>query len=160
MDHLHNDLESRFMPDAIGIRRQHGRETFADGTGWAEPWAWAGAARRMLGTRAKLLGFWSFENPSADLLETVSDHHAFALVDERFLVDGWSRHVMGLASSAVFDLSDPATLATHSGIFGSPHCWEELHWLEDEVDTGPALARDAARRAVGQRESLPPGFDF
>lgn len=142
-------------PDAVGLHHVGDRIHLADGAGWAEPWAWAGHMRRALGARARLFGFWSYENPSAHALEQVSDHHAFAIVDGRYLVDGWSSHVMGLSDRPVLDLQDPQSLIERAGIYGSPHGWEPLHWLEEEIDREPDLTREAAMRGLASREKLP-----
>jgi hypothetical protein len=113
---------------------------FPNGGPWAMCWAWAQDLRARLGTdRVKQYGFSDEENESSEIAELCGGHD-FAIVDGRYLVDGWAQHVEQVHETGVFDLEDDSQLADISRLYGSPLAWKDASFeieclgLPDEDD--------------------------
>jgi hypothetical protein len=102
---------------------------FPDGSGpWAMCWAWVHDLEKRLGSeRVKKFGFSEEDNPTSEIAE-LSGGHDFAIVDGRYLVDGWAQHVEQVHATGVFDLEDDAELADISRLYGDPRLWEDAHF--------------------------------
>ena len=97
--------------------------TLGGGGDWAICTTWAYMVRDALPDRTKLYGFYIGDNPSAHHIADICDGHDFAVVDDRFIVDGWAKNVEGIANQSVFDLKDPADAKIILGLYGNPKSW-------------------------------------
>lgn len=86
--------------------------------------SWAEFVVAALGKRAKMYGFYCEENPAPGM-EQFAEGHDFALVDGRYIVDGWIKNVIGETSRAVFDLKDPADAEFIRNYYGKPKKWKK-----------------------------------
>ena len=123
---------------------------FPDGGYWARCTSWAVYVRRLEGERAKLYGFDSDENPDSEIAQRCGGHD-FAVVADRFLVDGWVVNVEGMSKHAVFDLRDPADMPIVHELYGDPAIWLEEYRsfeLEQSVDAETAEERARAMKGV------------
>lgn len=121
-------LEERFgTHDAPGwsavVEGDDEEQTF-ERTGTPTAMCW-GSAREVVAelgeARAEMTGYFCRD----DSASTMADHaegHDLAIVDGRFLVDGWAAHVAGIGP-CVLDLSRPEDLATARRIHESFECW-------------------------------------
>ncbi len=73
--------------------------------------------------RVSLFGFWAEDNPVSHISKLASGHD-FAIVDGRYLVDGWVVHVEAIHDSGVIDLEDAANNEMISYLYGNPLSWE------------------------------------
>jgi hypothetical protein len=129
---------------------------FPDGAYWARCYGWAGYVRRIEGHRAKLYGFSVDENPRSWIAAECGGHD-FAVVDDRYIVDGWALNVELCCDRAVLDLRDADDAVTIWRLYGDPG-----HWLQHfrNVETEEALdaetpeERGRTMRGVALR---PPG---
>lgn len=110
-----------------------------------DPSAWAMEARKVFGDRIRIFGFWSCENPEASLFGELRERHDFAVLDGRWLLDGWiSRHWSDEAGAAVTDLEDETDLMRRRVLYGDPATWERDPDLEHRADLVSGLIiRDA-----------------
>lgn len=100
-----------------------------------DPAAWAMEARRIFGDRIRIFGFWSFENPEAGLMGELRERHDFAVLDGRWLLDGWiSRHWSDEGGAPVTDLDDATDIDRRRGFYGDPSTWEHDPDLEKRAD--------------------------
>lgn len=122
-----NDLSDEEY-DAMGggqhVMGDHGPAVFCD--------SWARFVVAALPERAKKMGFWmhgaggiNYEDNDESALADYCDGHAFAVVDDRFIVDGWLKNVEGLSRQAVFDMQDPADAQQIRHFYGNPQTWHE-----------------------------------
>jgi len=155
MSIIRDQLTEMVNPSRLGIHEDRGAKIFASSESWADPLAWAGYMRRILGERAALRGFWSFENPKATKLLSVSDIHAFAVVDDRYIVDGWAAHVMAICAQPVTDLQDRAALLQLRDVYGDTDKWQRIDWLEAIVDDESKLHRSRLLKGVNGIEQSP-----
>jgi len=117
-----------------GLRR------LPDGSEWSDQLAWPSYARRILGERAEIMGFWSYENISARIANEIAERRDFALIDKRFILDGWLANIAG-HGNGLTDLGDQSLTALIRDHYGDPGRWERSEWLEGEVDAEPADLR-------------------
>lgn len=118
-----------------------------------DPAAWAMEARKLFGERISIFGFWSYENPEAGLIGELRERHDFAVLDGRWLLDGWvSRHWSGEAGAPVTDLQDPSDLQRQRMFYGDPANWEPDPDLERRADILSGL--------VMREQEIEPEFDF
>lgn len=123
---------------------------FPDGNPWAICTSWAVYVRRIEGERARLFGFDSDENPASEIAQRCGGHD-FAVVDGRFIVDGWVANVEGMSKQAVFDLCDPADIGDVHKLYGDPGIWMEGYRsieLEEHVDAETPAERERAMKGV------------
>jgi hypothetical protein len=106
---------------------------FPDGTHWAICTNWANYVRRALGGRVALFGYMGDDNPTSEI-GSLAGGHDFAVVDDRFIVDGWVRNVECMEQRAVFDLQDPADAFLIERLYGDRGCWERQHSSESLRD--------------------------
>lgn len=123
-------LESMFGHDrAPGysaiVRDVDGESIFARTGGPAVLcWAYANEVRAQIGTdKVQLAGFWCSDNPGTRI-EEVCDGHDFAIVADRWIVDGWIKLVEPLSTRIVFDLKDPADALPIKALYGDPTLWK------------------------------------
>ncbi|MFZ3482181.1 hypothetical protein [Sphingomonas sp. 3-13AW] len=76
-------------------------------------------------------GYFCSEDSSAEMTNH-AEGHDLAIVDGRFLVDGWAAHVAEIGP-CVLDLADPEDLALAGRLHEPFHSWS----------IRPALLRDA-----------------
>lgn len=105
-----------------------------------DPAAWAVEARKIFGDRIRIYGFWAFENPQASLMGELRERHDFAVLDGRWLLDGWiSRHWSDEAGAPVTDLEDEADTARRMMLYGDAAAWEHDPDLESRADLTSGL---------------------
>ena len=73
--------------------------------------------------RVKVMGFFCDDNPGT-AVETVCDGHDFAVVDGRFVVDGWIKLVEQISDRVAFDLASPADADEVARLYGDRTKWE------------------------------------
>lgn len=107
------------IPENIDVQA-----VFPDGTPWAFCSNWAIDLQRRLGSeRVALFGFWAGDNPLSEVSK-IADGHDFAIVDARYIVDGWLVNVEQLHKTGVFDLEDDNDLGMIFKFYGNPLTWE------------------------------------
>jgi hypothetical protein len=111
--------------------------------------------RRLEGKAAKLYGYLDEDN-LLSLIAVECGGHDFAVVDQRFIVDGWAVCVSGYSRSAVFDFLDRKDRKLIRELYGDPTFWLRK-WrntaLELDVDKESAKARETALVGVAPRVS-------
>lgn len=133
-------------PGTFPERRDRWEEctVFPDGSAVVFCSNWARQVRRVEGPeRCQLFGFSSDEVPES-LIATRCGGHDFAVVDGRYLVDGWLKDVERESDVAVFDLNDRANDAFVLKIYGPRQKWPRNLGLEADVDNETADARRMA----------------
>ena len=115
---------------------------FPDGTPTVFCTNWATYVRRVMGDRATLHGFFSADNPESRIGKD-NDGHDFAIVDDRYLVDGWALD-MNYATRAVFDLQGPQDVIVVMMLYGDRGKWQRNTELEASVDAETAEIRQKA----------------
>jgi hypothetical protein len=73
----------------------------------------------------RLFGFYSDDNPTAEIAD-FEDGHDFALIADRFVVDYWASYATGMTDRAVYDLLDADDQATVLRLYGPKHAWKPL----------------------------------
>jgi hypothetical protein len=76
--------------------------------------------------RGRVRGFWVDDNPEATDVASVCDGHDFAVVDDRYVVDGWAVHVEGITKQVVWDLKDSMEQAKILRLYGRPEKWTSI----------------------------------
>jgi hypothetical protein len=122
------ELERRFgtgealgeIPDESG---DHGA-TFPDGSPAATCTSWARQVAAALGSRAAVFGFSAEDNPSSEIASDVGGHD-FAVVDGRWIVDGWASDWDSYSDRAVHDLEDPSEAGEIRRLYGDRARWSE-----------------------------------
>jgi hypothetical protein len=130
--------------------KDDGPALFPDGHEWAFCTNWARYARRFHGRSVKLYGFLEEEN-EASHIAAMAFGHDFAVLNNRYLIDGWARQVSGYASRSVFDLENDRHLAEVIHLYGEPAHWMEYFrnpWLEASADNESEEERTAAVRGM------------
>lgn len=125
-----------------------GPSAFADGSHVAICTSWAIQARRILGDRVRIFGFFCEENPAARRMARLADGHDFALLDERWILDGWLAHVEAEIETPVLDLEDPGDADLIAAWYGDRRCWRPGLQLEALVDAEPEHIRARALSGV------------
>ena len=100
---------------------------FSDGWATAICTNWALQVKKALPGRVKIMGFTYRNNPVKGVPH-FSDGHDFALVDNRYIVDGWLKNVAQASSRAVFDLENPADADDIEHFYGDRSTWTEIDW--------------------------------
>lgn len=133
-----------------------GRAMIECGLDISDPLAWAMEARRLLGARVRIYGFWAFENPEATVLEQIRERHDFAVIDKRWIVDLWfQRYHSSDNPPTVVDLENPAEMQRAAGFFGDPQSWERDMDMERPRRS---LDRPRARTDDPRRSAIQGGF--
>lgn len=136
----------RFYGGSDSFPEHHDGEctVFADGWAVFVCTNWARAVRRIEGPeRCELFGFLSEEVPESEIARQCGGHD-FAVVDGRYLVDGWAKEIDRCADVAVFDLDDAATAAEVLRLYGPRSKWPRNLDLEAAVDAENAVERAQA----------------
>jgi hypothetical protein len=89
---------------------------------------WADLTRRYFGEdRAVVMGY-SHENNSGSAISAQYEGHDFAIVDNRYIVDGWLTGVNleaeGRQTPGVYDLNDPVDAGENARLYGDKRAWE------------------------------------
>lgn len=112
--------------DAENPNREKG-PAIIDGCGpWFSCDSWAEYVVQQLPGRAVAYGFWCEDNPGTEI-EDFCDGHTFAIVDDRYIVDGWIKNVEGILPRAVFDLNDPADADIIKKYYGPRENWKPIN---------------------------------
>lgn len=123
------ELEARFGDESNYPIRYNKEDEGTEITGygwWATCTSWASFVRDALPGRAKRFGFWTKDNPAPGL-DRLCDGHDFAVVDGRYIVDGWLKNVEMESPRAVFDMQDPADADIIARFYGDPEKWTPEH---------------------------------
>lgn len=122
-------------PDGILMFPQSGMAT--------DPLTWAAQARRILGDRVRIYGFWCFENPQATLMGELRERHDFAVIDQRWIIDLWMRRYYSDEDVGMVDLNNAEAYEAARPIYGDPATWERDLDMEIRMDHQPALSKAA-----------------
>lgn len=133
---------------------EDGPSLFPDGGQVVICTSWAIQARRLLGARAAIYGFYCADNPDATAMARLADGHDFAVIDGRWILDGWLVHVEGSRDNPVIDLLDPAESETIRRFYGDPAKWERSLDLESTIDSERPPSRREALEGVRHPEVL------
>lgn len=150
------------VPRTIPERRDANEEctVFPDGSAVAFCTNWAKYVRRIEGAgQCELFGFFSDEVPESLIAQRCGGHD-FAIVDGRYLVDGWLKHVECESNVAVFDLDNPANADIVARLYGPREKWPRNYALEAAVDDEPPEARQDAMRGVKLWRRIQPNKPF
>ncbi|WP_046867184.1 hypothetical protein [Microvirga massiliensis] len=120
---------------------------FPDGSRSVECTNWMVYVRRLLGNRVEFCGFFEEDNPSSEIAQDVGGHD-FAVVDGRYIVDGWVKHVAGLADRTVFDMHDPSDHAVIRRLYGDREQWKGADDLKRRADNETPEVRARAMRGI------------
>ncbi len=92
---------------------------------------WALMVKEKYGDRAQLKYVLSRMSPAyhAD----GHDGHDFAILDGRYIIDGWAKNLMGRPQS-VLDLQDPADQDEIRKYYGDPSVWRDNETRYDDED--------------------------
>lgn len=137
-------------PRTIPERRDPDEEcwVFPDGRAVAFCTNWARYVRRIEGPiRCELYGFFSDAVPESSIARSCGGHD-FAIVDGRYLVDGWLKGVECKSPVAVFDLEDEANADKIARLYGPREKWPRNLALEEAVDRETTRERRHAMRGV------------
>jgi len=121
---LRDELEARFGSGAAqGEHEEDGESVFPDGSASFICTNWAMQVRDAFGAaRVKIVGFDENEGACAE----GGGGHDFAIVDGRYIVDGWAKDWEGSADRAVHDLQDPADADEIARLYGPREGWETV----------------------------------
>lgn len=99
------------LPDESNPDEYQG-QTFPDGSSVVQCTNYAGQVFKQIlnypsaDINCKILGFSVNDNPSSSIAQECGGHD-FALINDRFIVDGWLKNVDEGSSASVFDLESP-----------------------------------------------------
>ncbi len=86
--------------------------------------SWADDLRERLGPEAvALFGFDADANPDS-YVSKIADGHDFAIVNQRYIVDGWTTNVESIHPTGVMDIEDDGDLDEIIRLYGDPRQWE------------------------------------
>ncbi len=103
---------------------------FPNGDHWARCTFWARGVEAKLGSdRVKVMGFSNENNPSAKIAKPLFGHD-FAVVDDRYVVDGWVKFVASHLPNqiGVYDMEDEKDAEVVHVLYGNVECWS---WLDE-----------------------------
>lgn len=107
---------------------------FPNGDPWAFCWSWANDLQQRLGgERVRRFGFDGDENETSEIGQLAGGHD-FAIVDGRYIVDGWAANVEYLHKTGVLDLEDESEFADIERLFGDPRTWQDADAKFGEID--------------------------
>lgn len=134
--------DPHFVPDRHN--RTEGCYTFPDGWASAICTNWQRYVRRIVGPQRV-----AFMSTVTGKTSQWTDGHDFAVVDNRYIVDGWVMHVPGLHKSAVLDLRDPTEQPLIKELYGDPSTWKRDEFgHEATTDQETPKERKKAMRGV------------
>lgn len=122
----HFDVDSNFPDEHVD-----GEYFFPDGSRSVVCTNWMIYARRLLGDRVEFYGYLNEKNPGA-CAAPLGSGHDFAIVDNRYIVDGWVKHVTCVSDRSVFDMRDPRDQPIVKDLYGDPFSWKrnELNTID------------------------------
>jgi len=132
---------------------------FPDGTRATQCTNWARYARRAHGPRAQIFGFYCEDNPDAVEMARLADGHDFALLDGRFILDGWLCNVEREISEPILDLQSPDHAILITCYYGERENWSRMTGIEAEIDKEEIAKFQEAMQDVrpDTREPAPAG---
>lgn len=125
---------------------------FPDGSRSSECTNWAAYVRRVLGHRAQLFGFFCEDNPRATGMAALAEGHDFAVLDERWILDGWMVHVAGVFEDPIIDMLNPANQRMLEVFYGDRCCWQRNLYLEHWTDNESPQQRARAMAGVAREQ--------
>lgn len=130
--------------------------TFPDGSLVVTCTSWAAQARRVLGDRVRIVGFYCDDNPAAEGMARLADGHDFAVIDGRYILDGWLAEVEGEIDDPLIDMEDQANADLIRRYYGDRENWGPLLGVERGVDNETAEQRRRWMPELRQEEALEP----
>ena len=128
--------------------------SFPSGGQWFICTDWSCYARRFYGDRVKLFGFMVEDNPESEGLVGFEGHD-FAVLDDRYIIDGWLKAVEDFAGGrCVFDMQDPQDAQFIRRFYGDPKKWTHNTNIEQRVDRETPEQRALAMRGVAKPPSV------
>lgn len=127
---------------------------FPDGSRFSTCTSWARYVMRIEGDGVHLYGFFDDDNPGSEIANLCGGHD-FAVVDGRFIVDPWVKHVEGLSGRCVFDLDDPSDAEAITRLYGDRCRWKRGTELEADVRGETPEMRAAAMEGIGSADPEP-----
>jgi hypothetical protein len=144
LERYFNDAKS--LPDKFN--RSEECHVFPNGDASAICTSWAKYVRRLLGNRVQLFGFSDENNPSSLIAKDYGGHD-FALVDGRYIVDGWLTQVAGMHGNAILDMQDPQEKQIIAKLYGPMKKWSRDEFgHEGSVDGEEQKQRAKAMKGV------------
>ena len=128
---------------------------FPDGRRAVECTSWAAYARRVHGARVEIRGFFCEDNPRARGMDRLAPGHDFAVLDGRWILDGWLANVEQEIDDPLIDMQDPARAELIERYYGDPARWERLSELEAEIDGEDMADLNAAMQGVCAPADIP-----
>lgn len=116
--------------------------------------SWAGYVRRAHGDRAKLFGFMFEDNPQATGLAELAEGHDFAVIDDRWIVDGWLADVEAVRDDPVIDMHDQREWDFVRRFYGDPACWTRMEDIEREIDAESPERRAECMAGITPKDAL------
>jgi hypothetical protein len=155
---LKDELEAEFGSGAaLGeyYDDESEQNLFPDGSNSARCTHWAEQVRKVLGSdRVRIVGY--DENPEAEAAS--GGDHDFALVDGRYIVDGWAKEWEMSADRAVHDLEDPADAAEIGRLYGDSSGWRDIGLSEatttDDLGYLPPTAGPSNAKSKREWEAM------
>lgn len=122
---LESWLEQTFHDEAAygGNNPDDGESVLANAAPWFQCTSWARMVVDAIPDRSRVMGFFIDDNPDATEIAKYCDGHDFAIVDDRYIVDGWAKNVEGITSKVVFDMQNPRDKQIILGMYGNPSTW-------------------------------------
>ena len=146
---MKKDLEWIGEPGSYELAAQGGDGmAFADGSPIGLSTSWAIQARRILGSRAQIFGFYCHDNPAAGSMAQMTSSHDFVLVDNRYILDGWLCENNSNITSPVVDMWDPEQRSATAPYYGEPENWTRIGGLERDVDMETTEERQVAFTSI------------
>lgn len=109
--------KAEFDGDVVSLFPDGGESVIC--TSWADD-----LVERLGGDRVTLVGYDALDNPDS-AVSGVADGHDFAIVDGRYIVDGWVKFVeCGLNASGVYDIEDDNDLPEIKRLYGDATTWQ------------------------------------
>jgi hypothetical protein len=106
--------------------------------------SWANDLRERLGPVAvALFGFDADANPDS-YVSKIADGHDFAIVNKRYIVDGWTTNMESIHPTGVMDIEDDCDLDEIIRLYGDPRQWEPRN--NELADPGNHIATAFAER--------------
>lgn len=134
LERYFNDEKS--LPDKFN--RSEECHVFPNGDASAVCTSWAKYVRRLLGNRVQLYGFDDAINKAT--ISKSYGGHDFAVVDGRYIVDGWLKHVAGMHGNAVLDMQDTNDKPIIAKLYGPME-----HWTHDEFGLESHVDKEKTR---------------
>lgn len=135
-------------PGVIPERETEDGWLFPDGTRSSDCTNWAVYARRALGHRVQIIGFFCEDNPKATGMAALAEGHDFAVLDDRWILDGWMVNVVGVFDDPIIDIRDSRNIRTLETFYGNRRRWERNSDLAYFTDRESDEFRERAMAGV------------